>query len=149
MSKEILNKDPRPKRRAHDEYRSQLGGESKTRDPQAGHTDGDVRAVRGATPLGDGADGPPQWHPRQSHLAQRNGREKEKHADTAAPHTQNNTKHSGVSSVVLTRSVAILAQAISCSNVHGVFHVHEPSGFVLSKCLQSSFVVSHPYSWHV
>ena len=37
MSKEILNKDPRPKCRAHDEYTSQLGGESKTRDPQAGH----------------------------------------------------------------------------------------------------------------
>ena len=30
---------------------------------------------------------------------------KEKHSDTAAPHTQNNTKHSGVSSVVLTRRV--------------------------------------------
>ena len=64
-----------------------------------------VRAARGMTPLRGGADGPPQRHPRQSHLAQRPGREKEKHADTAAPHTQNNTKHSGVSSVVLTRSV--------------------------------------------
>ena len=49
------------------------------------------------TPLGVGADGPPQWRPRQSHLAQRPGREKEKHADTAVPHTQNNTKHAGVS----------------------------------------------------
>ena len=66
----------------------------------------DVRAVRGTTPLRDGADGPPQWRPRQSHLAQRPGREKEKQADTAAPDTQNNnTKHSRVSSVVLTRSV--------------------------------------------
>ena len=40
-------------------------------------------------------------------------------------------------------SVAILAQAISCSNVHGVFPVH------LSKCLQPSFVVSHFFSCHV
>ena len=44
-----------------------------------------------------GADGSPQWRPRQSHLAQRPGREKKKHADTAAPYIQNNTKHSGVS----------------------------------------------------
>ena len=57
----------------------------------------DVRAVRGMTPLSDGADGPPQWRPRQSRFAQRPRREKEKHADTAAPYTQNNTKHSGVS----------------------------------------------------
>ena len=33
--------------------------------------DADVRAVRGMTLLRDGADGPPQWRPRQSHLAQR------------------------------------------------------------------------------
>ena len=59
----------------------------------------DVRAVRGTTPLRDRADGAPQWRPRQRRLAQRPGREKEKHADTAAPHTHNNTKHSGVSSV--------------------------------------------------
>ena len=43
MSKEILNKDPRPKCRAHDEYTGQLCGESKTRDPQARHTDGGRR----------------------------------------------------------------------------------------------------------
>ena len=45
-------------------------------------------------------------------------------------------------------SADILAQAISCSNVHGVFPVHELSGFVLSKCQQPSFVVSL-FSWHV
>ena len=67
----------------------------------------DVRVMRGTTPLGDGADGPPQWRPRQSHLAQRPGRKKAKHADTAAPHTQNNTKHSRVSvSQPLTQSAA-------------------------------------------
>ena len=49
----------------------------------------------------------------------------------------------------LSRSVAILAQAISCSNVHGVFPFTSFSGFVLSKCLQLSFVVSHLFSWHV
>ena len=38
----------------------------------------DVRALRGMTPLRDGADGPPQWRLRQSHLAQRPGREKRK-----------------------------------------------------------------------
>ena len=43
MSKEILNKDPRPKCRAPDERTSQLGGESKNRDPQAGHTGGGRR----------------------------------------------------------------------------------------------------------
>ena len=42
----------------------------------------DVRAVRGMTPLRDGADGLPQWHPRQSHLAQRPGREKKKETRT-------------------------------------------------------------------
>ena len=46
-------------------------------------------------------------------------------------------------------SVAILAQAISCSNVHGVIPVTSFSGFVLSKCLQPSFVVLHLFSWHV
>ena len=47
-------------------------------------------------------------------------------------------------------SVAILNQAISCSKVHGVFPVHELFWFfVLSKCLQPSFVVSHLFSWHV
>ena len=50
-----------------------------------------VKSVQ--TPLRDGADGPPQAPETESPRA----REKEKHADTAAPHTQNNTKHSGVS----------------------------------------------------
>ena len=38
-------------------------------------------------------------------------------------------------------SVAMLAQAISCSNVRGVL--------VLAKCPQPSFVVSHLFSWKV
>ena len=46
-------------------------------------------------------------------------------------------------------SVAILAQATSCSNLHGAFPFTGVSGFVLSKCLQPSVVVSHPFSWHV
>ena len=36
-------------------------------------------------------------------------------------------------------SVAILAQAVSCSNVRGVVPVHELFWFVLSKCLQPCF----------
>ena len=36
-----------------------------------------VRAARGRTPLKGEADGPPQWRPRHSHLAQRPGREKQ------------------------------------------------------------------------
>ena len=43
MSKEILNKDPRPQCRVHEERTGQLGSESKTRDPQAGHTGGGGR----------------------------------------------------------------------------------------------------------
>ena len=47
-------------------------------------------------------------------------------------------------------SVAILAQAISCSNVRGGFvPLTSFSGFDLSKCLQLSFVVSHLFSWSV
>ena len=38
--------------------------------------------------------------------------------------------------------------AISCSNVHDVFPFTSLSGFVLSKCLQPSFVVSF-FSCHV
>ena len=38
----------------------------------------DVREARGMTPFRDGADGPPRWRPKQSHLAQRPGREKRK-----------------------------------------------------------------------
>ena len=99
MSKEILNKDPRPKCRAHDERTSQLARESKTRDPKLDTLlEADVQAVRGMTPL---RDGPPQWRPRQSHLAQRPGREKEKHADTAAPHTE---QHQALRSQSLTHS---------------------------------------------
>ena len=47
-------------------------------------------------------------------------------------------------------SVAILAQAISCSNVHGVFPVHERFWFALSKGPQTNFLclqLSHPLSW--
>ena len=44
-------------------------------------------------------------------------------------------------------SVAIVAEAISCSKVRCVFPcVGSFSGFVLSKCLQPSFVVSHLFS---
>ena len=47
-------------------------------------------------------------------------------------------------------SVAILAQAISRSNVpYGFSRSRAFSGFVLSKCLQPSFVVSQLFSWHV
>ena len=46
-------------------------------------------------------------------------------------------------------SVAILAQAISCSNVRGVFPFMSISVFILSKCLQPSFVVSHQFSWRM
>ena len=38
---------------------------------------------------------------------------------------------------------------MSFSNVHMIFCVTSFSGFVLSKCLQLSFVVSHLFSWHV
>ena len=41
------------------------------------------------------------------------------------------------------------SRAISCSNVHGVFPVHELSGFALSKCLQPNFVVCYLFPWHV
>ena len=54
-----------------------------------------------------------------------------------------------IDEIVKDRTVAILAQAISCSNVRGIFPFTSSSGFVLSKCLQPSFVVSHIFSWHV
>ena len=79
MSKEILNTDPRPKCRAHDEGQVSLVGRARLGIPKLDtRVEADVRTVRGMTPLRDGADGPPQWRPRQSHLAQRPGREKRK-----------------------------------------------------------------------
>ena len=39
-----------------------------------------------------------------------------------------------------------MAQVISCSNVRGVFPLTSVSGFVLSKCLQPSFVLDWTYS---
>ena len=45
--------------------------------------------------------------------------------------------------------VAILAQAISCSNVGMISCVTSFSGFVLSKCLEPSFVVFHLLSRRV
>ena len=45
--------------------------------------------------------------------------------------------------------VAILVQDISCSSVRSVFLFTSFSGFVLCKCLQPSFVVSHLFSWQV
>ena len=44
-------------------------------------------------------------------------------------------------------SVAIVVQAISSWNPYCVFPVHDLSVFLLSKCPQSSFVVSHLFSW--
>ena len=85
----------------------QIGGESDARDPQAGRTGGGsleavVRGREKTSPSGLGAERPPQRRRRQCDLAQRPGRvETTQHADTAAPDTPNNAKHSGVSSVVI------------------------------------------------
>ena len=79
MSKEMLNTDPRPKCRAHTEGQVSLAGRARLGIPKLDtRVDADVRAVRGATHHRDGAARLPRWRPRQSHLAQRPGREKRK-----------------------------------------------------------------------
>ena len=108
MSKEILNKDPRPKCRAHDERPCQLGGKrSKTQDPQAGHTGGCRRpgGARNDSPKGRGR------RAAQSHFAQRSGREKEKHAGRSC----NNTKHTHTHTHTLT---------LTLTHVHAHAHAH-------------------------
>ena len=83
MSKEVLNTDPRPKCRAHNEGQVSLAGRARLWIPKLDtRVEAEVRAVRGMIPLRAGADGPPQWRPKQSHPAQRPGREKMKDTRT-------------------------------------------------------------------
>ena len=93
MSKEILNTDPRPKCRAHNEGQVSLAGRARLGirklDTQV---EADVRAVRGMTPLRDGQTG------------RLSGARDRVTSRRAAPHTLNDTKHSGVS---LTHSLSL------------------------------------------
>ena len=84
--------------------------------------------------------------PEQSHLAQRPGREKKKHADTAAPHTLNNTKHSGVSLThSLTNSLThSLTRSLSQALTHSLTH---PLTHSLTHSLSLTLTHSHPLSF--
>ena len=59
------------------------------------------------------------------------------------------SSHSRGKKISRTMSAAILAQAISCSNVHGVFPFHERFWFSFVQVSTAQFCCFHLFSWHV
>ena len=66
---------------------------------------------------------PPQWRPRQSHLAQRPGREKEKHSDSCTSHTE---QHQALRSFTHSLTPLTHSLCIMCLRATRHKHAHKP-----------------------